>query len=75
MAIGKPGGIDAETDHYETVISLKCLQCNVVLDHTQNTVSSLVDSILLSQSAYFQSTVSEWEFDLKPCHHVTNLNQ
>lgn len=53
MAIGKPGGIDADTDNYDTIVSLKCLACNLVLDHTKPQVSGIVDSILLAQSSYF----------------------
>jgi len=57
LAIGKPGGIDPEVDDYETVIQLKCHACNKQLDHTNQIVSGLVDSVLLSQSAYFSQTL------------------
>jgi len=75
LAIGMPGGVDLETDNYDTEVVLKCLQCSSVLDHRQNIVAGLVDSILLAQSAYFVSTIEEWSIDLKTCTHVENLNQ
>ena len=27
LAIGKPGGIDADTDKYDTVCSVYCMKC------------------------------------------------
>jgi uncharacterized UBP type Zn finger protein len=69
-----PGGIDPEVDKYDTLVELKCLECDKVLDHTQPIVSSLVDSILLSQSAYFQQTLQEWELKLEGCEHTLTLD-
>lgn len=37
-----------DTDHYDTIVSLKCLECNKVLDHTNKIVAPLIDSVLLS---------------------------
>jgi ubiquitin carboxyl-terminal hydrolase 5/13 len=53
LAIGKPGGVDADVDDYDTIVTVKCLQCNKELDHRQPILAGLVDSVLLSQSAYF----------------------
>lgn len=75
MAIGKPGGIDPEQDDFETVVTLKCLACNKALDHTNASVSGLVDSVLLAQSAYFSQTLSEWELKLEGCEHTLTLDQ
>ena len=33
LAIGKPGGVDADVDDYDTIVTVKCLQCNKELDH------------------------------------------
>ena len=57
LAIGKPGGVDAETDRYDTLVALKCLACNIELDRTAPHIASMVDSILLTESAYFASAV------------------
>ena len=73
LAIGKPGGIDADTDNYDTEVTLKCHACQSVLDHTEPKISGMVNSIILSESAYFKSTVGEWEQDLKSCFHVESL--
>lgn len=75
LAIGKPGGIDPDIDNYDTLVSLKCLECNKQLDHTNPIVAGLVDSVLLAQSAYFSSTLQEWELKLESCTHTQNLDQ
>jgi len=33
LAVGMPGGIDNDKDLWETVLTLKCLSCEKVLDH------------------------------------------
>ena len=37
-------------------------------------VASLVDSVLLANSAYNQGAVSEWELELRECACVQNLD-
>lgn len=46
LAIGKPGGIDAEKDEYETHTTLKCLACQKELDKNHPEVKGLVESVL-----------------------------
>lgn len=75
LAIGKPGGIDADTDKYDTDASVFCRACDKNLDMTNPQVASLVDSILLSNSAFNQTGVEEWELELKECNCVKNLDQ
>ena len=64
MAIGKPGGIDAEKDKYDTIVSLKCLKCNIIMNHTDERIAPFINSILIAESSYFQSAVQEWEVEL-----------
>ncbi len=52
LAIGKPGGIDADTDKYDTVATVCCKLCQKELPMSNPEVASMVDSILLAQSAY-----------------------
>lgn len=52
IAIGKPGGIDAETDKYDTVVSVYCHVCKNYFDPTHPKISATVDSILLHESAF-----------------------
>lgn len=75
LAIGKPGGIDADTDDYDTVVALVCVACNIELERTEPQIASLIDSILLTQSAYYVNTVEEWELKIDPCEHTLTLNQ
>ena len=57
LAIGKPGGIDPETDKYDTVVSVFCYCCKKNLDIEHPKIKPHIDSILLSQSANEQSQV------------------
>lgn len=75
LAIGMPGGVDAETDKYDTAVVVHCRECQSDIPLTDARVASLVDSVLLSQSAYNQSAISEWELELKTCAHIKNLDQ
>ena len=74
LAIGKPGGIDPETDKYDTFVSVYCFNCQKCLDKNHEKVKPLIDSILLSQSANEASQVGEWELELKPCEHTLMLD-
>lgn len=56
-------------------MTVKCLACSKALDNRSSQLSGLVDSILLSQSAYFQQTISEWELKLEQCEHTLTLDQ
>jgi len=75
LAIGKPGGVDAETDKYETSVVVFCRECQAELPLSNPRVASLVDSVLLANSAYNQSTICEWENELINCVHMKNLDQ
>lgn len=57
LAIGKPGGIDAEQDKYDTKVKVICYKCNVKLDHENAKVKPIVDSILLANSAFEANAV------------------
>jgi len=48
LAIGKPGGVDAETDKFDTSVKVYCHACDTFIDHTIPEVASIVDSILLA---------------------------
>jgi len=74
IAIGKPGGIDSETDKWDTTIKLYCYTCNGYLDHENEKIKPIVDSLLLAQSAYDAGQVSEWELEITPCEHTLMLD-
>ena len=76
LAIGKPGGVDPEVDDYDTLVTVKCLECQKQLDHgSLPALAGLVEQVLLSQSAYFSQTIEEWELKLEECKHTINLDQ
>ena len=51
LAIGKPGGIDADTDKYDTNCTMLCMKCEKELPMENPQVSMMANSIMLSQSA------------------------
>jgi ubiquitin carboxyl-terminal hydrolase 5/13 len=75
LAIGLPGGLDPEAEKWETSVSVYCHHCGKYLDHKVPKIASVVDSVLLAQSAYDAAAVSEWELKLNPCEHTLMLDQ
>jgi len=75
LAIGMPGGIDADTNKFDTSASVCCRLCQAELPLENPQVASMVDSVLLAQSAYNQGAVAEWSLDLRPCEHTLTLDQ
>ena len=74
LAIGKEGGADIE-DKFDTITKLLCLACDKELDKTGAFIAPIIDSIVLSKSAFFESQVGEWELEIKECNCVKNLDQ
>jgi len=74
LAIGKQGGANVE-DNFDTMTSLRCIPCNKELDTTGDFISPIVDTVIQSKSAFFQSQVGEWEQEIKECEHTKNLDQ
>ena len=52
LAIGKPGGMDAETDKYDTLCTVNCLECKTDLPTEDTTVKALCESVLQANSAF-----------------------
>jgi uncharacterized UBP type Zn finger protein len=75
IAIGMPGGVDAEADKYDTQVIVGCVKCKHRLDHTHPMIEPIITSIMLKQSAGFDNQVSEWELKLETCPHTRNLDQ
>ena len=75
LAIGKPGGIDPETDNYEVRVIVHCLKCAKNLDVAHPKIQPLVDSVLLAQSANMETQVAEWEQEIRACEHTLMLDQ
>lgn len=74
LAIGKEGGADIE-DKFDTIATLYCLACETTLDTSGDFIRPIVDAVLSSKSAFFESQVGEWELEIKECEHVKNLDQ
>jgi len=61
LAIGKPGGVDAEQDKFDTNTRVYCIPCNKTFDSANEKVGAMVTSILIANSAFNEDQVKEWE--------------
>lgn len=74
LAIGVEGGGGIE-DPFDTITTLHCIPCGLELDKTTTFIAPVIDSVVLSKSAFFESQVGEWELEIKECEHIKNLDQ
>lgn len=74
LAIGKEGGAGIE-DPFDTITTLYCLACDKELDSSGDFIRPIVDGVIQSKSAFFESQVGEWELEIKECEHTRNLDQ
>lgn len=51
------------------------MACDKQLDPTGNFIAPIIDSVIQSKSAYFESQVGEWEAEIKECEHTRELDQ
>ncbi len=77
IAIGKPGGIELDSNEkWERWQSVHCKACNVDIDYTKDSrLNDLVTSILNTSSAENKDKVVDWELDILPCEHTLTLHQ
>lgn len=75
VAIGKPGGFDAETDKYDHVITVFCMCCNKDFTLEDPKVKATADSVMQAQSAFNEDTIKEWEAELIECPCAFSLDQ
>jgi ubiquitin carboxyl-terminal hydrolase 5/13 len=61
-------------EEWEAQIFFKCLICEFPLNPDPQ-VQSLMDSLLQTNSAMFQSSVNQWEQEIFPCEHTLTLVQ
>ena len=74
LAIGKDGGANIN-EHFDVKSSLHCLEWNKELNPNGEFISPIIDSVLNSKSAFFQSQIGEWEQEIKEWPHVKCLDQ
>jgi ubiquitin carboxyl-terminal hydrolase 5/13 len=74
LAIGKEGGANIE-DHFDTISTLHCMECDKDLDKSGEYISPIVNTVVQSKSAFFESQVGEWELEIKECEHTRKLDQ
>jgi len=75
LAIGMEGGADADAGKYDTHTSVRCLDCNKELEKTHPKVASMIDSVLMANSAHMSDALEGWEEEIKSCCHIENLDQ
>jgi len=74
IAIGKEGGIDFVPDHYQTITKLFCFACNSEIGSNKE-IETLSNALLSAHSASEESSLKEWELQLKDCIHAKELIQ
>ena len=77
IAIGKPGGLDLQSnENWERELIVKCNSCDVLIDYSKNgRLSDLVTSILNTSSGEVKSDIAAWELQINPCEHTLTLQQ
>ncbi len=75
VAVGKAGGVDYTAEDYVKVAKVYCYACKQEIDKANPVLTSIVDSIMLANSAIESSKIEEWEHELKPCPHTRGLVQ
>lgn len=66
---------ETEADKYETVTSLKCLQCGVADLPAKDKVEDTISGIMKASTFAQQEEVKAWEMELTPCEHTLCLEQ
>jgi ubiquitin carboxyl-terminal hydrolase 5/13 len=76
LAIGKPGGIDLETEKWELVSKVICLSCDKSFDpKLSEKLSKITSYVINSSSESEKSDIKAWEVEVKPCKHTNSLVQ
>ena len=76
LAIGKPGGADFSGDEWEQILEVKCLICKKSFEYEKDeTIKSLVTSILNAASENQKDDIKAWEMEIFPCEHTLTLVQ
>ncbi|CAK7265168.1 ubiquitin C-terminal hydrolase Ubp14 [Sporothrix epigloea] len=66
---------ETEEDRYDTAVTVKCLECDIVLDKAEAKLEPVVDGILKANTFSRKEEVKAWEQELVSCDHVRSLNQ
>ncbi|KAJ0119012.1 ubiquitin carboxyl-terminal hydrolase 14 [Diaporthe amygdali] len=66
---------EKEEDKYDTALSVKCLECNTVLDATHPKIAPVVDGILTSNTFSRKEEIKAWEQELTSCEHILLMQQ
>lgn len=67
---------DRDEDFYDTVTCVKDLAFEGhAIDTSIGNLQAVVDGVLSALSATKKQEITEWEQDIKPCVHITNLEQ
>ncbi|TDZ24996.1 Ubiquitin carboxyl-terminal hydrolase 14 [Colletotrichum sidae] len=69
--------IVAETEHdrYDTTTTVKCLDCQVHLDNTDERLAPVVDGIMKANTFSRNEEVKAWEQELTSCEHILMMQQ
>ncbi|QIW99806.1 hypothetical protein AMS68_005324 [Peltaster fructicola] len=66
---------ETDADKYETITSVKCLECGMQELEKSGKVEQVVNGILKANTFAQQEEVKAWELELTPCEHSLCLEQ
>lgn len=66
---------ETEEDRYDTHTTVKCLECNVELDKSNEKLAPVVEGILKANTFSRKEEVKAWEQELTSCEHILMLQQ
>lgn len=66
---------EKEEDKYDSTLTVKCLECNTVLDTTNPKFAPVIDGVLTSNTFSRKEEIKAWEQELTSCEHILMLQQ
>jgi ubiquitin carboxyl-terminal hydrolase 5/13 len=66
---------ETEEDRYDTVLAVRCLECNIDLDASNHKITPVVDGILKANTFSRKEEVKAWEQELTSCEHILLMQQ
>lgn len=66
---------EKDEDKYDNALSVKCLECNTLVDAANPKIASVVDGIMTSNTFSRKEEIKAWEQELTSCEHILLMQQ
>lgn len=64
-----------EEDKYDHALTVKCLECDAVIDATNHKIAPVVNGIMTSNTFSRKEEIKAWEQELTSCEHILLMQQ